>query len=207
MYKNAAIGEDVLTFTIKARLQVLPTKYNLSTWYPNTHNPFCLNHQDSEQHLESTAHITNGCSAYKNLYIARHDRIVDIVSDAVRQILPSSAAMHKHSRVLPEWFNYTCDVFACIPNTPDVVYVDNSHKEVIILEVGCVFDLYMDQTFQDKYSKYQPLLEIITNFGYRCRLCVLIFGSLGHVDRLTISGLNIAGMSNGAYPPGAMEAN
>ncbi|KAF3836819.1 hypothetical protein F7725_004283 [Dissostichus mawsoni] len=33
VFKNAAVGEDVLKFTIKARLQVLPTKYNLSTWY------------------------------------------------------------------------------------------------------------------------------------------------------------------------------
>ena len=30
MYKNAAIVEDVLKFTIKARLQALPTTYNLS---------------------------------------------------------------------------------------------------------------------------------------------------------------------------------
>ncbi|KAF3837885.1 hypothetical protein F7725_009653 [Dissostichus mawsoni] len=70
VFKNATVGEDVLTFTIKARLHVLPTKYNLSTWYPHIHTPFCLNHQDSQQHLESIAHITNGCNAYKRLYIA-----------------------------------------------------------------------------------------------------------------------------------------
>ena len=62
VFKNTAVGEDVLKFTIKARLQVLPTKYNLSTWYPHTHDPFFLNHQDSH-HLESIAHITNGCHA------------------------------------------------------------------------------------------------------------------------------------------------
>ena len=110
VFMNAAVGEDVMKFTIKARLQVLPTKYNLSTWYPHTHEPFCLNHQDSQHHLESTAHITNGCHAYKHLYIARHDRIVDIVSDAVRSIVPASAVMYKHARVLPEWFGFTNDV-------------------------------------------------------------------------------------------------
>ncbi|XP_033999995.1 uncharacterized protein LOC117493511 [Trematomus bernacchii] len=41
VFKNAAVSEDVLTFTIKARLQVLPTRYNLSTWYPHIHTPFC----------------------------------------------------------------------------------------------------------------------------------------------------------------------
>ena len=89
--------------------------------------------------------------------------------------------MYKHSRVLPEWFGSAIDVFANIPNTPDVVFVDTSHKEVLILEVGCVFDLYMDQAFRDKYIKYQPLLDVITSFGYKCRYCILIFGSLGHV--------------------------
>ena len=194
IYKNAAIGEDVLKFTIKARLQVLPTKYNLSTWYPDIHSPLCIHHHNSEQHLESTAHILNGCSAYKNAYIARHDRIVDLVSDAVRKCVPASGAMYKHARVLSNWFDCTNDVFANIPNTPDVVFVDNNHREVLILEVGCVFDVYMDQAFHDKHSKYQPLLRIITSLGYRCRFSVLIFGSLGHVHKLTTTGLTIAGM-------------
>ena len=120
------------------------------------------------------------------------------MSDAVRNYVPtvpSSAAMYKHSRVLPDWFSCEYDAFTNIPNTPDVVFVDTSHKEVLILEVGCVFDLYMDQAFQDKHAKYQPLLGIITNLGYRCRFAILIFGSLGHVHKLTMSGLRIAGMT------------
>ena len=154
-----------------------------------------MNHQDSQYHLESTAHITNGCHAYKDLYIARHDRIVDIVSDAVHNIMPASAALYKHSRVLPDWFGSAGDVFANIPNTPDVVFVDTSHKQVLMLEVGCVFDLYMDQAFEEKYVKYQPLLETITSFGYTCRYSVLIFGSLGHVHKCTMRGLQITGLT------------
>ena len=87
------------------------------------------------------------------------------------------------------------DVFANTPNTPDVVFVDISHRELLILEVGCVFDMYMGQAYHDKHSKYQPLLGIITSLGYRCRLSVLIFGSLGHVHKLTTTGLTIAGMT------------
>ena len=40
--KNTAIDEDILVFAMKARLQVLPTNLNLSIWYPNNHNSFCL---------------------------------------------------------------------------------------------------------------------------------------------------------------------
>lgn len=157
------------------------------------HEPFCLNH-DSEQ-LESTAHVLNGCHAYKALYIARHDRIVDLISEAVQKALPSSAAMYKNLRVLPGWFDLDYDIFANIPNTPDIVFVDSRHMEVLILKVGCVFDLYMDQAFHDKYLKYQPLLQTITSLGCKCKFSVLIFGSLGHVYKYTTSGLNIADIS------------
>ena len=80
-------------------------------------------------------------------------------------------------------------------NTPDVCFVDTRHKEVLMVEVGCVFDLYMGQAFQEKYLQYQPLLQIITTFGYTCRYSVLIFGSLGHVHKCTTRGLRIAGMA------------
>ena len=30
--------------------------------------------------------------------------------------------------MLPEWFKYICDAFACIPSTPEVVYVVYSGK-------------------------------------------------------------------------------
>ncbi len=74
IYSNANISEEILTFCVKALLQVLPTKYNLSLWFPSTHSPLCLLH-DPPQHLESVAHIMNSCSSFKGLYTARHDRL------------------------------------------------------------------------------------------------------------------------------------
>ena len=53
----------------------------------------------------------------------------------------------------------------------------------------------MEHAFQGKYTKYQALINVITGLGYRCRFCVLIFGSLGHVYKSTVSGLKIAGMT------------
>ena len=37
--------------TVKTRLQVLPTKYNLTLLYPENHHPHCLLHSDSYQTL------------------------------------------------------------------------------------------------------------------------------------------------------------
>ena len=62
IYSNANISEEILIFCIKARLQVLPTKYNPSLWFHSIHSPHCMLH-DSPQHLESVAHImTDSCS-------------------------------------------------------------------------------------------------------------------------------------------------
>ncbi len=45
-----------------------------------------------------------------------------------------------------------------------------------------------------KVIKYQPLLNIISEIGYRGRLLVFIFGSLGHTHRLVVRGLQQLGM-------------
>ena len=101
--------------------------------------------------------------------------------------------MYKHSREIPDWFNSSDDVFCNISNTPDVVLVDKDRKEVLVLEVGCVYDLYMDTAFFEKNTK--PLLAKISDLG--CEFVALIFGSLGHVHKLTISGLRLAGLPKG----------
>jgi len=45
-----------------------------------------------------------------------------------------------------------------------------------------------------KFIKYQPLLNVISEIGYRGRLLVFIFGSLGHTHRLVVRGLQQLGM-------------
>jgi len=91
---------------------------------------------------------------YKGLYTARHDRIVDLIASAIQDIFPKNMPMYKHSRVIPDWFNSSDDVFCNIPNTSDIVFMDTDRKEVLVLEIGCVYDLYMDTAFLEKMTKY-----------------------------------------------------
>ena len=79
IYSIATISAAILTFCVKALLQALPTKYNLALWFPSNHSPLCMLH-DPPQHLESVAHIMTCCSSLKGLYIARHDRLVDLMA-------------------------------------------------------------------------------------------------------------------------------
>ena len=64
--------------------------------------------------------------------------------------------------------------------------VDEESREVSVLEMACTFDLSLEEAFMAKVIKYQPLLHTISKLGYRCRLFVFIFGSLGHTHRLVV---------------------
>jgi len=107
-------------------------------WYTNNHHPHCLMHSNPNQHFESIAHIVNGCNKYKELYTARHDRIVYLISCTVKGVFPPNVSMYKHSCIMPDWFNSSDDVFCNIPNSPDVVFLDKVKREVVVLEVACV---------------------------------------------------------------------
>ncbi|KAK0144242.1 Serine protease 41 [Merluccius polli] len=95
IYSNANISEEILIFCIKAHIQVLPTKYNLSLWFPSIHSPLCMLH-DPPQHLESVAHIMNSCPSLKGLYIARHDRLVDLIAAQIPSLTCGSAPLNSH---------------------------------------------------------------------------------------------------------------
>ncbi len=99
---NCSISEDILIFMIKARLQCLPTMYNLSIWYPSKYNSYCLLHEN-QQDNETVAHILNGCCCYKGLYVSRHDRLVDLIVRTWKQYIKT---VRFTSTLLLNWAGY-----------------------------------------------------------------------------------------------------
>ena len=69
----------------------------------------------------------NGCEAYRRLYAARHDRIVNLIATAVRDALPRDVPVHKQSCVMSDLSKQLI---------PDVVFVDDGQKEVTVLGIG-----------------------------------------------------------------------
>ena len=141
----------------------------------------------------------NSCPAFKGLYIARHDRIVDLIAKELHRNMEQLTKLHTHKTVQTDWFslsNSTLErVIKSSPNTPDVVMINETTRTVIILEIGCSFDSYMDICFSSKILKYQPLAEAIGVSGYNCKTIALIFGSLGHVHKMCVRGLQLAGLT------------
>ncbi len=182
---NFSISEDIQIFMIKA--QCLPTMYNLSIWYPAKYNSYCLLHQNQQEN-ETVAHILNGCCCYKGLYVSRHDRLVDLIVKDLK-IIHKDSKIYQHTTVKLNWFNHSTsdrDYFKNIPNTPDIVIVNETLNTVFVIEVGCSFDLYLDTCYLSKLLKYQPLVEALHQLDYKCKLIILVFGSLGHVHKNVI---------------------
>ena len=105
--------------------------------------------------------------------------------------------MYKHSTVKLDWFDHNdthVNSLQDIPNTPDIVVINENRKTVTTFEIGCPFDLYMDTCFTSKLMKYQALVECIMALGYNCQLIVLVFGSLGHIHKLVLRGLQLGGL-------------
>lgn len=105
--------------------------------------------------------------------MARHDRLVDLVAkDLQKVICGHDSKIYKHSTVRFNWFYHNSsdsDYFKNIPNTPDIVIVNEVMKSVCIFDVGCCFDLYMDTCYYSKLLKYQPLIDLIYQLGYNCK--------------------------------------
>ena len=77
---NWSVNDELVKFTIKARLNILPTNFTTHIWNrendPNC--PFGCNRS------ESMAHVLNGCfRVFKNFYSRRHNRIVNKIGDFI----------------------------------------------------------------------------------------------------------------------------
>ena len=132
------------------------------------------------------------------MYIARHDRIVDLIVKDISHHTPAPVKMYTHACVNASMFHLCNDqhpLSQLSANTPDVVLVNEESREVSVLEVACTFDTSLEEAFMTKVLKYQPLVNAISELGYRCTLLVFVFGSLGHAHRLVVRGLCRLGMS------------
>ena len=66
---------------------------------------------------------------------------------------------------------------------PDIVLVDREKKELILAELTCPFEPYIDSANARKTEKYSSLKSDIDLSGYKCQLICFEIGSRGLVTR------------------------
>ena len=179
---NWNVDDNLMKFCVRARLNIIPTNFNIFIWN-RTHDPKCLLCQHK---TESTAHVLNGCRILKNFYSARHNRIVDKICEFVK---PLKKRLRCHKDQLINTVIPFVEFNDLIHRKPDIVLIDLINKTCIIVEITVCYDLYFDQAFNEKVVRYKPLCDILNENGFDTKLIVLCFGSLGSIKKDVWSGL------------------
>ena len=73
IYNNNSLADKLVKFVTKARLQIAETNTFLHLCYPNSYQKRCPRCNNPSKTI---SHVLNGCMEFKNLYVARHNRIV-----------------------------------------------------------------------------------------------------------------------------------
>ena len=175
---NWSVNDELVRFTIKARLNILPTNFTTYIW-KRDNNPNC---PFGCKHTESMAHLLNGCfTTFKNYYSRRHNRIMDKIAVFIRSVC-SDAIVHVDifcETIFPQIKEKLKEI---VHRRPDIV-IQQSDSTVDILEVTVCYDLYFDLAYDSKVQKYQELIQCLHENGVDARIHVLCFGSLGCIKR------------------------
>ena len=188
---NHNITDNLRSFVARSRLQTLQCESLLALYYPKSYTKACkICHHPSE----TVSHILNGCTTFQRLYQHRHNRIVDILYDKIKDNNSCTETL-KDTVLQPQLFNCERDKFIHPHTKPDITIIDRNNKHVFLLEVSTPFDAHIPICYQGKFDKYFPLSLEINSMGFRTEIIVIVIGSLGNVHNNVTSGLIKAGLS------------
>ena len=170
IFRNMKMNDVLVVFWYKMHHNVLGCNYTLSIWYHSS-----LQCPLDNYRLESMAHLLNSCSEFKDVYSERHDKIVDKLGQELKSVSVNLFVNKCVSTSLEE-LNLPRNLL-CLK--PDIVI--KHEKQIKILEVSCPYDLYLQNTFETKKSKYAPLKDAIKSKGYQCDIMPFIVGSVSLV--------------------------
>ena len=179
---NWNIDDNLMKFCVKARLNIIPTNFNIYIWN-REHDPKC---PFCRHPTESTAHVLNGCRTFRNFYSARHNRVVDKLFSFTKSLKPTFSV---YKDLLFENILPTIDFNNITHRKPDIVAINENYKTCIIIEVTICYDLYFTQAYEQKTAKYETLCECLRTNGYFVKYVVVCLGSLGSVMKNAWSGL------------------
>ena len=140
--------------------------------------------------LESLAHILNGCVYLKQKYTGRHNAIVDIVWEMIKEgARPQTLTPHFNSALLD--VDEDEDVRRL---RPDLWFRKDGTLHVVEVTVPYATQSHGENTLEtrrrQKLVKYEPLLTALRRRpGAAAELHVIVIGSLGAVPKSTLKVL------------------
>ena len=140
--------------------------------------------------LESLAHILNGCVYYKQKYTGRHNAIVDLVWEMIREAArPQTLTPHFNSALLDVDEDENVRRLR-----PDLWYRKGGTLHVVEVTVPYATPSHGENTLEtrrrEKLEKYEPLMTALRRRpGAAAELHVIVIGSLGAIPKSTIKEL------------------
>ena len=129
------------------------------------------------------ADLLNGCQReFGNFYSRRHNRIADYLYEQFKTIdrryktynnkyIDTIVAQHRERLVL------------CNNRKPHIIPIDPVARNIETIEVTICYDLYIQLPGNGKIEKHRPLVNVLIQLGYKVKLHVLCFGSLGNITK------------------------
>jgi hypothetical protein len=189
---NLAISDSLVQFIFKSRMQLLECNSLLHKYYPNTYAKSC---KLCNNPSDTVSHIMNGCMDYKKMYTARHDRLVNYISDQIKKLHPQAIVL-SNKIITGDMLGSNTDFECVLHRKPDILIYDRQTMKAFIIEVSVPFDAFVDKCYHTKFNYYQPLNGLISlDTNYSCKTLVIIIGSLGCIHKRVTSGLKLLGFS------------
>ena len=189
---NHPVSDSFIRFAIKGRVNILGTPEFDEIIHNVPHTPCPLCSFTGANATQSLAHILNGCVKRYPLYTKRHNRVQNVIVDAIKD-LPNVSEIHRDSKI--SIFNLPDDLKLL---RPDIVAWDQNRKNCIIVEISVPYATInwgldtLKSVYDTKRNKYNRLIEFIRNEGIEVSFYVIIVSSLGAVleeSRLDINSL------------------
>ena len=157
------VPQGVLKFAINAGINTLPTLDNLKRWGKRTSDrcSFCGN-------IGTLLHVLSNCNVAleQGRYTWRHNSVLSAIIDCIRVDMKEGFSLFSdlegfqapHGGVIPPHILVT-------RLKPDLFLVNESSREIVLLELTCPWDMNIERSHNYKEEKYAPLVaDLSRNF-------------------------------------------
>jgi hypothetical protein len=183
LYKPDLLKPSRFTTALRLRSGTTGDRVTLNTFVPQT-SVAC---RRCGAQLETLAHVLGQCSHMKGLVIKRHD--------SIRNFISSTTAKRDETKVIEEATIST----PAGTLKPDLVIIHQQRVHVVDVTVRHEDVGYLQRGYNEKISKYTPLLQILSdkhgvNPG---RVLPIVVGARGAIPKTTTEALEELGISDG----------
>ena len=138
IFKIGIWSDALVNFWFKLKHNVIPCNYTLSRWYRSMSQVCPLD----GYRVESMSHILNSCKEFRRHYSKRHDKLVCKIC---KELQPFWSEIF-NNKTIGTSFTQLASVSTVKALKPDLVL--KSRNFVVIMDVTCPYDLYMEESFQ-----------------------------------------------------------